>query len=804
MAVVTSTSSAQESLDTFWKNKLTPEDVITRPPQVLPKHIYERLVREHQPPSPISGCSVGISYDAAVKECEAKVAAIVTECRRNNTKYTDDDFDLDDKDYCLKPLTATGPLASDGRGYAGREFSKKAADIARTVITRTGTLTKVREPACAKRVGDIFEHPQFFIDHVAHVQDIRQGAEGDCWFISSLGCLAVDDVFPRLINKLCPRGARDEKIGVYGFVFYRDGAWVSEVIDDKLYLTNPDYDDCDDERRSVWDRSHGRLDPEASRAEYRKASQTGSDALFFASCADPNETWVPLIEKAFAKVHGDYDAINGGWPGEGVEDLTGGVTASFFSADILDTDNFWTQGLMKVGRDFIFSAGTKEYHHPDPDQLGRQGVEDDHAYSILRAVEYQGNRLCLIKNPWGETEWNGPWSDGSKEWTKEALEALHHRFGNEGIFWMSYEDFLRRYDEIWRTRLFHCDWLNWNVAQHWTTVNVPWSGAYNETSFHFTLPAPTTAVIVLSQLDTRYFGGLTGQYTYSLSFHLHPAGQKPHLVRGYPSGDRSATTELFLDAGTYDVFLHIAGYRDEARPKIEHVVQRNWLARRDKLVQIGWRHDVARAKGKIHDASPSKGGSVPRSNPNPAPSGAARDAFTPPATPPMAHATLPHMRDATGAAEAPWDASCVVGLKIYTFQTLATIKVGAGADADAGEVEMEAQAQAGADASGEGLRAIRKLISHVDDSFSSSLRKVKVKTRRKSLRIKWKFNGEGLGLGLDEEAALGLGLNDAVGGTATKTGKREKKERKRERKREKRDRKTQRKREKKERRRKRE
>ncbi len=37
-----------------------------------------------------------------------------------------------------------------------------------------------------------------------------------------------------LVEKLCV--ARDELVGVYGFVFYRDGEWVYEVIDDKLYL----------------------------------------------------------------------------------------------------------------------------------------------------------------------------------------------------------------------------------------------------------------------------------------------------------------------------------------------------------------------------------------------------------------------------------------------------------------------------------------------------------------------------------------------------------------------------------------
>ena len=103
------------------------------------------------------------------------------------------------------------------------------------------------------------------------------------------------------------------------------------------------------------------------------------------------------------------------------------------------------------------------------------------------------------------------------------MKALDHKFGNEGIFWMPYADFLRRYVQIWRTRLFTDDW---NIAQRWTTVQVPWAGDYNDTKFEFDLPKAATTVIVLSQLDTRYFMGLTGQYTFQLSFRLHKSGEK--------------------------------------------------------------------------------------------------------------------------------------------------------------------------------------------------------------------------------------------------------------------------------------
>ena len=47
----------------------------------------------------------------------------------------------------------------------------------------------------------------------------------------------------------------------------------------------------------------------------RKVMQTGSKALYFAQCRNQNATWLPLLEKAYAKAHGDYGSIEGGWGG---------------------------------------------------------------------------------------------------------------------------------------------------------------------------------------------------------------------------------------------------------------------------------------------------------------------------------------------------------------------------------------------------------------------------------------------------------------------------------------------------------
>jgi hypothetical protein len=102
-------------------------------------------------------------------------------------------------------------------------------------------------PGSVKRVEDIFEKPEFFKSG-ATANDIRQGRDGDCWFMSALCTLGNK---PGLIERVCV--ARDEKVGVYGFVFYRDGEWISEVIDDKLYLTKPDYDESWAERVMIED-----------------------------------------------------------------------------------------------------------------------------------------------------------------------------------------------------------------------------------------------------------------------------------------------------------------------------------------------------------------------------------------------------------------------------------------------------------------------------------------------------------------------------------------------------------------------
>lgn len=57
-----------------------------------------------------------------------------------------------------------------------------------------------------------------FFEEGATASDVRQGFNGDCWFLSALCALCNKK---DLVDKVCV--ARDEEVGVYGFVFHRGG-----------------------------------------------------------------------------------------------------------------------------------------------------------------------------------------------------------------------------------------------------------------------------------------------------------------------------------------------------------------------------------------------------------------------------------------------------------------------------------------------------------------------------------------------------------------------------------------------------
>lgn len=112
--------------------------------------------------------------------------------------------------------------------------------------------------------------------------------------------------------------------------------------------------------------------------------------------------------------------------------------------------------------------------------------------------------LLFARNPWGKRdqikrvgEWEGAWGDGAREWTPYLLKKLNHRFGDDGVFWMSYDDMLETFIYLHRTRIFD---QNWNVIQQWNSCDVSWFTGYLRSKFVVDVKTAGTVVLVLAQV----------------------------------------------------------------------------------------------------------------------------------------------------------------------------------------------------------------------------------------------------------------------------------------------------------------
>lgn len=483
----------------------------------------------------------------------------------------------------------------------------------------------------AKRVGEIFNNPQFVIDG-ATASDVKQGSLGDCWFLAAVTSLSG---VPKLLERLCVE--RDEQVGVYGFCFFRDGQWIYEVVDDRLCVKYPENPQLyllqvfGDSwvGSSGWDNMNWERLPKEMLQKLLKGQRT----LFFSSCKEGEETWLPLMEKAYAKAHGDYQTIEGGFTGEGIEDLTGGVNVSLFSEDILDKDRLWEE-LKQVNKAFLFGCGSFRKEAESEESIDH-GLVTSHAYTVLEAREVnmdggKKERLIKIRNPWGSQEWRGAWSDGSEEWTPEMMKTLNHRFGNDGIFWISFQDWMKNYQFFDRTRLFGNEWI---VAQQWSTVEIPQSVNYLDTvsakfrlnhlfqlvimtcaeqeyittKFSIKVEEKGPVVLVLAKPDERYFDGLEGRFSYDLHFRLYRDGEESYLVRSMEknASGRSCSAELDLDPGTYTLRMKISPerYDDSSTPGevIEQLRSKDekWIT--EKILAVGKSFDAANSKASLRE-----------------------------------------------------------------------------------------------------------------------------------------------------------------------------------------------------------
>ena len=211
-----------------------------------------------------------------------------------------------------------------------------------------------------------------------------------------------------------------------GVKFFKDSRWITVVVDDLFPCCQ----------------NGGEWVPLFCRPSY--GEQNSGNEM---------ELWAMIVEKAFAKMHGCYQALDGGSCGDACSYLTGGDVVKF---NVDQGPGFFDDVVTQLGKDSYVSCSVRP--QAPAASAKAAGLVPGHAYAVLHAVKTSGGkRLLMLKNPHGGgIEWNGDYSDGHSSWTKmlqqEVDRKTHTKLGtkprDDGSFWMSAEDFTKWFADI--------------------------------------------------------------------------------------------------------------------------------------------------------------------------------------------------------------------------------------------------------------------------------------------------------------------------------------------------------------------
>ncbi|KAF5401421.1 Calpain family cysteine protease [Paragonimus heterotremus] len=270
--------------------------------------------------------------------------------------------------------------------------------------------------------------PEFIGEGGAQLGELRQGELGDCWVVAALAAISAQ---PSLLTRVIPVGQsfRPEwYAGMFAFRFWRFGHWEEVIIDDRL------------------------------------PTRPGGQPLFVHS-GRTTEFWPALLEKAYAKLNGSYEALNVGLVGDAMDDLTGGLTESYIlpaaEEQVTQLPPDLDDILIKsFDRRSLLTARIKTKGIPGPGFVIPSGFVPGQAFGLtdcrkLRLTDTAGSRLVRLvrlRNLWPAVRvgWTGAWSEGSNEWL--SLPAQDRiKVGlvkSEDEFWTSLEDFIANFEYL--------------------------------------------------------------------------------------------------------------------------------------------------------------------------------------------------------------------------------------------------------------------------------------------------------------------------------------------------------------------
>ncbi|KAM6933959.1 calpain-5-like [Xenentodon cancila] len=306
-----------------------------------------------------------------------------------------------------------------------------------------------------KRPKELSSDPHLFVDGIS-AHDLHQGQLGNCWFVAACSSLASREalwqkVIPDWKDQEWSKEKPESYAGIFHFRFWRFGKWVDVVIDDRLPTVNGE--------------------------------------LVYCHSNDANEFWSALVEKAYAKICGCYEALDGGNTADALVDFTGGVSEPMdlmengCKADEEKRSELFERVLKVHNRGGLISCSIRATTAADMEARLDCGLVKGHAYAVteVRKVRlghgllafFKSDKLTMIRmrNPWGQREWNGPWSDSSDEWkkvSKSEREKLGVTVQDDGEFWMTFDDFIVNFTDLILCRLINTSYLS--IHKTWEEV----------------------------------------------------------------------------------------------------------------------------------------------------------------------------------------------------------------------------------------------------------------------------------------------------------------------------------------------
>lgn len=311
-----------------------------------------------------------------------------------------------------------------------------------------------------KRLEELYPGDKKVFDSI-EPNDIKQGMLGDCYFLSSLSALAE---IPIRIQRMFDTADYDYT-GCYKLKMYDMGR-LSEIIVDDFFPVDPN----------------------------------SGELAFSGPKVDRGvtELWVILLEKAWAKRFGSYWRVDAGYTNEALTDLTGAPSEVLIKPQ--PTPQTWRKIVEADQRNFVITGSSKE--NASSSGVNEQGMVSLHAYAVIAAKEILTKtgkeQMLQIRNPWGGTEWNGDWSDGSALWTPELKKELGWSRSDDGKFWMNLKDFCKNYDEVVICHV-HDDYQISNLAM----TQRP--GVFSVVQV--SLSSPGQFYVMINQQDAKRFPG---------------------------------------------------------------------------------------------------------------------------------------------------------------------------------------------------------------------------------------------------------------------------------------------------------